>query len=104
MSSSRTRDKSGLRLCFWLLRYAMRRWPELLVVLIVMLLKIGLDMLSPWPMKILVDHALGDSPLPPALVAAAEILPGGATRESLIAWSVGATVVLFLLGWTLGLA
>ncbi len=104
MSSSPTGNLNGVRLCLWLLGYALRRRPALLALLLTMVLKIGLDVLTPWPMKVLVDHALGDTPLPDALARAAELLPGAATRESLLVWSVAATVALFLLGWALGLA
>ncbi|MQA31817.1 MAG: ATP-binding cassette domain-containing protein, partial [Luteitalea sp.] len=75
-----------------------------LAVLATMILKIGLDVLKPWPMKVLVDHGLGDQPLPSALAGAAIALPGGGSREALIGWSVAATVLLFLLGWALGVA
>jgi ATP-binding cassette, subfamily B, bacterial len=97
-------DTSASRLFRWLTRYALRRWPGLLAVLATMIVKVGLDVLKPWPMKVLVDHALGDQPLPLSLAGAAAALPGAATREGLVAWSVAATVVLFLLGWALGVA
>ncbi len=97
-------DTSASRLFRWLTRYAVRRWPGLLAVLATMIVKVGLDVLKPWPMKVLVDHALGDQPLPMSLAGAAAALPGAATREGLVAWSVAATVVLFFLGWALGVA
>jgi ATP-binding cassette, subfamily B, bacterial len=97
-------DTSASRLFRWLTRYALRRWPGLLAVLATMIVKVGLDVLKPWPMKVLVDHALGEQPLPMSLAGAAAALPGAATREGLVAWSVAATVVLFLLGWALGVA
>src|SRR5687767_699057 len=97
-------DTSIVRLVRWVARYAFHRWPGLLAVLATMLLKIGLDVLKPWPMKVLVDHALGDRPLPASLAAAMAFLPGAMTREALVLWSVAATVVLFLLGWALGVA
>ena len=55
-------------------------------------------------MKVLVDHGLGAQPLSPALAAVVAALPGDGTREALIGWSVAATVVLFLVGWALGVA
>jgi ATP-binding cassette subfamily B protein/subfamily B ATP-binding cassette protein MsbA len=97
-------DRSLLRLGAWLLRYAAGRWLALAAVVATMLAKIGLDVLKPWPMKVLVDHALGDRPLPPALATVAAALPGELTREALVTWSVAGTVVLFVLGWALGLA
>ncbi len=104
VSSVPTNDTSVTRLCLRLAHYAFPRWPGLLAVLTTMVLNIGLDLLKPWPMKMIVDHALHGRPLPARLVRAVEWLPGPASPENLIAWSVGATVVLFLLGWALGLA
>jgi ATP-binding cassette subfamily B protein/subfamily B ATP-binding cassette protein MsbA len=84
--------------------YAWRRWLELLVVGTTMLFKIGLDVLKPWPMIFLVDYVLQGkitSPIFPRLVAH---LPGAHTPENLVAWAVGATVLIFLLSWSVGLA
>src|SRR4051794_12815243 len=38
----------------WLMHYALRRWRPMVVVVAAMLLRIGLDLLKPWPMKVLV--------------------------------------------------
>jgi ATP-binding cassette subfamily B protein/subfamily B ATP-binding cassette protein MsbA len=97
-------DLSVSRLGRWVTRYGLRRWRGLLAVLAVMLLKIGLDVLRPWPMKVLVDHALGGQPITGALASLTALAPGAASREGLAAWSVAATVLLFLLGWALGVA
>jgi ATP-binding cassette, subfamily B, bacterial len=99
-----TRNTGVLRLCRWLVRYAVRRWPALLAVLATLLLKAGFQVLTPWPMKVLVDHVLDEKPMPAALARGLVLLPGAGTRETLLAWSVAATVVLFILAWALGLA
>lgn len=91
------------RICGWALKYAFRRWPELLAVFGAMLLGVGLSVLQPWPMKLLIDHVLHAKPLPPQLAGFAGALPGGGTREGLLAWSVAATVILFLLNWLAGI-
>jgi len=99
-----TSDSNPLRLCQWLTRYAWRRWLELLVVVGTMLFKIVLDVLKPWPMIFLVDYVLQGkitSPIFPRLVV---LLPGAHTPENLVAWAVGATVLIFLLSWSVGLA
>ncbi len=101
---ARAADRSVVRLVAWLGRYAVRRWPGLLAVLATLLGRIGLDVLKPWPMKVLVDHALSGLPVPQALAPLVDVLPGAATREGLAAWSIAATVVLFLLAWALGVA
>jgi len=90
------------RLCLWSLGYAARRWPGLLTVVVMTLLKTGLEVLKPWPMKVLVDQVLSDKPAPEVL----KLLPGPATPDNLLAWCVAGTVLLFLLGWAaaLGLA
>src|SRR5947207_5557242 len=97
-------DSNPLRLCQWLTRYAWRRWLELLVVVGTMLFKIVLDVLKPWPMIFLVDYVLQGkitSPIFPRLVV---LLPGAHTPENLVGWAVGATVLIFLLSWSVGLA
>jgi ATP-binding cassette subfamily B protein/subfamily B ATP-binding cassette protein MsbA len=95
-------DASVWRLCRWSLGYAFARWPALLAVLATMLLQVGLGVLQPWPMKVLVDSVLDDQPLPATLRRAVDLLPGAPTPHNLLAWTVAATVVLFLLGWGLG--
>jgi ATP-binding cassette subfamily B protein/subfamily B ATP-binding cassette protein MsbA len=83
----------------WLLHYALRRWRAMLVVFFAMFLKVGLDLLRPWPLKILFDHVL-DQRSPPQLVARLlAMLPE--SRQAQAVWCVGATVVLFILGWSI---
>ena len=105
MSETRTHQILTLpRLCGWAMRYALRRgWP-LLGVSGSLLLRVGLDVLKPWPMVFLIDYVLrgqNKSPLVERLVAA---LPGAATPTNLVGWSVAATVLVFLLSWLAGLA
>src|SRR5687767_4018033 len=88
-------DTSGVRLFRWLSRYAFSRWQGLLAVVATMVAKIVLDLLKPWPMKVLVDHGLDAHPLTPGLATIVAVLPGAATQQGLIAWSIGATVLLF---------
>jgi ATP-binding cassette, subfamily B, bacterial len=92
-----------LRIFRWIVHYAARRWPGLFAVLMSMVLGIGLSVLQPWPMKLLVDYALQGNPLP---AEAADWLGPHfleLSRETLVAWSVAATVLFFLLSWTVGL-
>jgi ATP-binding cassette subfamily B protein/subfamily B ATP-binding cassette protein MsbA len=53
---------------------------------------------------VLVDNVLGGKPLPSQVASLANALPGGSSTEGLLAWTVGATVGLFLIGWLLSLA
>src|SRR5688572_29021182 len=104
MIKVQTPDMSIVRLSRWLLHYVLRRWPGLLIVLATMFLKTGLDVLKPWPMKILIDHVLQGKTMPDTLSHWVALLPGASTREGLLTWSVAGTVVIFLLGWALSVA
>ena len=88
----------------WLARYPLRRWPALLGVLATMVAKVGVDLLKPWPLKVLVDHGLTAHPLSPALAGLLATLPGDGSREAIVGWSVAATIVVFVLGWGLSVA
>jgi ATP-binding cassette subfamily B protein/subfamily B ATP-binding cassette protein MsbA len=107
-TSTPSADHGVPQLCLWSLRYALRRWPAFGVVLLTMFAKIGIELLVPWPVKILVDHVLsGSGQLPPDIAAAAaRWLPGaaagGQSREALAGWCVAATVGLFVLGNVVG--
>jgi ATP-binding cassette, subfamily B, bacterial len=68
-----------------------------------MLVKILFDVLKPWPMKFLVDYVLKAKPMPDEVAHAVERLPGPATPQNLILWSVGSTVILFVLAKLLNL-
>jgi ATP-binding cassette subfamily B protein len=92
-----------MAVCLWALRYAGCRWGALLGVGAAMLAKAGLDVLKPWPMVFLVDHILQGRIMPAWVQEMVQLLPGPATVNYLIGWSVAATVVLFLLGWAVSL-
>ena len=47
-----------------LLKYCLQQWPALLTILLMSIAASGIAALQPWPMKILVDSALGDAGLP----------------------------------------
>ncbi|MEP6602289.1 MAG: ABC transporter transmembrane domain-containing protein, partial [Nitrospirota bacterium] len=65
---------------------------------------IALELLTPWPMKILVDNVLQGHAVRGALADVTGFLPGALTRHGLLAWVIGGTIAVFLLGWILGLA
>ena len=93
-----------LHLCSWMLHYAWRRWLPLAAVVGTMLLKIGLDVLKPWPMVFLIDYALKGKVMPATLRSLVAGLPGASTPLNLVGWSIAATVIIFLLSWAIGLA
>ncbi|MDP8901375.1 MAG: ABC transporter ATP-binding protein/permease [Actinomycetota bacterium] len=91
---------STWRICWRFAVFAVRRWRPLLAVVTTMLLAIALNVAKPWPIKVVIDNVLGDEPLSPAL----RLLPGADDPSNLLLWSIAATVTLFLVGWSLGLA
>jgi len=101
MGSCESSGTGIVALMRWVGRYALPRWPGLAGVLALMLLKVGLDVLRPWPMKVLVDQALMGKPAAPWLEAWLARLPGHPAGGELISWCVAATVAIFLAGWAL---
>ena len=85
------------RLCIWAARYAVRRWPALTGVLSCTLVKIGFDVLKPWPMKVLIDYVLKEEPMPEDVAGAVATLPGTQAPQNLVLWCVPATIGLFIL-------
>ena len=105
MNASRsTNDLSAPQLCRWLAPYAWRRRFELAIVVATMLVRIGLDLLKPWPMVFLVDYVLQGKTTSAILPSLADLLPGPHSPGNLIGWSVGATVLIFLFSWAVGVA
>ena len=97
-------EVTSAKLARWLLPTALRRLPALASVLATMFAGIALDLLTPWPMKILVDNVLRGEAMTGGLAGAAAALPGPLTRQWLLAWVVGSTIAVYLAGWLLGLA
>jgi ATP-binding cassette subfamily B protein len=93
-----------LRLCRWAASYALRRPAPLATVGISQFLKIGLDLLKPWPTVFLIDYILRGKTMPPTLERIVNLLPGPTTPNTLIAWSIAATILIFLLGWLVDVA
>jgi ATP-binding cassette, subfamily B, bacterial len=76
-----------------LIAYARPHWHGLLLIALTMALMVGLEVLRPWPMKILIDNILGDQPLTAEL--------GGWTsgiahdKLRLLGWTCLATILIF---------
>ena len=92
------------KLCGWSLSYAFHRRLPLVLVLSTMLLRVGMDVLKPWPMIFLIDYVLKTKPMPGWLSRIVQFLPGTHGTAQLIGWSVAATALIFLLGWAISLA
>jgi ATP-binding cassette subfamily B protein/subfamily B ATP-binding cassette protein MsbA len=74
-------------------------WPHrrgLFIVLVSLVLSVGLDVLRPWPMKVLVDNVLGGHAPGGIIAAIIHHLPGAETPRGLLVWVAAATVLTFL--------
>lgn len=98
----RGKSRGVVAICAWLLRYALHRWRAMLGVLCAILLKSLLDLLKPWPMKLLIDRVLDPQPSATRFGHFFTTLPGAAMPMGLAGWCVAGTVVIFLLGWAVG--
>src|SRR3954464_11256208 len=78
------------RICARMLRYPMQRKLPLLAVLTTMLLGNVTRVLSPWPMKLIVDKIVGGQPWPERVKPWLQWLPFTATREALLGWCIAA--------------
>jgi len=76
-----------------LMRYARRQKGTIASLITSMVLTIGVDILKPFPLKILIDNVLGKRRLPPLLAW----LPGGHDPSVLLIWAVGGELVIFVL-------
>jgi ATP-binding cassette subfamily B protein/subfamily B ATP-binding cassette protein MsbA len=77
------------------MRSALPHRKSLVLVILLIVVTVCLDLLKPWPMKLIVDNVIADKPLPNA-VAWMSVLPGGLESIGLLAWLVAGTVLVFL--------
>jgi ATP-binding cassette subfamily B protein len=77
-----------------LLRYAKPHRRAIVLLSTTMLADVGLELLKPWPLKLVIDNVIGHHPTPHFLT---QILPGSASPHGLLAWAAGGTVLVFLL-------
>ena len=96
-------ERGGIVAIFgWVFGQAMGLWPALVTVLVLMCARVTLELLKPWPLKVIVDQALDRQPANGGVTRAITALPGaGAGPQSLLAWCIALTVILFILGWVL---
>jgi ATP-binding cassette, subfamily B, bacterial len=87
-----------------LLRYIRPHWRDLQVILLTMMFWIGVDVLKPWPTKLLVDHILGRQPIPETINRWLAVLPGSTGSAGLLLWVCVSTVLIFLAGTLIALA
>jgi ATP-binding cassette subfamily B protein len=92
MPSERTLGQKYARV----LRYSLRQWPVLLAILAIAAAGSALNALQPWPLKILVDYALGDAAVPPPVRSLLEALSLAPTPVALITAAAAASLGLFV--------
>ena len=78
-----------------LLVYVLRQRNWLVAILLLTLTSSAAAALQPWPMKLLVDYALGDAAAPEAIVGLLEIVGLEATPRALVVLAALASVALF---------
>jgi ATP-binding cassette subfamily B protein/subfamily B ATP-binding cassette protein MsbA len=81
-----------------LLRYLAPHRAGVTTVLFTMLAGIALEVLQPWPTKVLVDQVLSKKPVPEPVRSAFLALPGPHSVDQLLFWVALSTVAIFLLG------
>jgi ATP-binding cassette subfamily B protein/subfamily B ATP-binding cassette protein MsbA len=86
-----------------LLAYAPRHARGLGATAALLLLGVGVEVLRPWPLKVIVDDVLKGRPLPRG-VAWVAALPGGSSVHGQLAWLAAGTVLLFLLAQVISIA
>src|SRR5262249_59780213 len=98
MAATNTKPRYGMgRVCLWSLGYARRHRRALAGVVAPMLLKVGLDVLQPWALKLLIDHGVGDRPMSQGVAGGVGRLPGARPPEGLVTWCVCGTALVLLL-------
>jgi len=91
--------RTSFRRQLTLLRYLRPYWRAVIVVLASMLAEVGLQLLRPWPLKVLVDNVLGGHPIPSGITT----VTGATSPSALLPWVVSAEVAIFLLGTAAGM-
>ena len=85
-----------------LLKYLHPHPRDLIVILITMVLMIAIEVLQPWPIKIMVDQVLGQQPVPESLQKILNALPGRSGVQGLLLWVCIGTVLLFAASTLIG--
>jgi len=81
-----------------LTRYAVPQLPPLALLTFLILAEVGLNLLRPWPLKLIVDSVLARQPLPGSW-AWVQSLPGGGSTTGLLGLLAFATLLTFLAVW-----
>ena len=76
-------------------RYARSHGREIMLVVLLVNLGIGLEVLLPWPLKLILDNVLARQPLPNP-VSWIALLPGEGTASALLAWLAATSVIIYI--------
>lgn len=77
--------------------YIYHQWRGLAVILTLTVLSAGTAALTPWPIKFLVDYAVGDTPLPESLGVLIDKISYFETSWTLVFAAAAASLILFLI-------
>jgi ATP-binding cassette subfamily B protein/subfamily B ATP-binding cassette protein MsbA len=83
-----------------LFRYAAAGWKGWGLIAGMALFASMFGLLQPWPMKIVVDHVLGQEPMAEPLARGMRLLPGAEAPRGLLNWMVAATLAIFAISST----
>jgi ATP-binding cassette subfamily B protein/subfamily B ATP-binding cassette protein MsbA len=78
-----------------LLGYAIADWKGWILIAALAVVVSIFSLFQPWPMKIVVDHVLGQEPMAESLAHGIRWLPVGDTPRGLLGWMVLATLLIF---------
>ncbi len=81
-----------------LLPYVFRQWRFLIAIFVLTIASSAMAALQPWPMKLLVDYALGGSPAPARLRSCLETFSLSPTPSVLVAAAAVSSLALFVIG------
>ncbi len=93
----RPESRTSLQRYRRLAHYPLSQWPKLVLILVLTLLSSSVTVFQPWPLKILVDYALGDTALPLAMRSFFETLSLIPTGVTLVITAAVATFALYMI-------
>lgn len=94
-AGSNPRLKSLTALVIELIR-PYRKW--LIIIFIAMLFETTMSLLAPWPLKIIIDHVIGNNPLPQWLTWTTALLPGAQALSLATACAFALVLITFIGG------
>jgi subfamily B ATP-binding cassette protein MsbA len=95
-------DISFLRLTRWVLDLIRPYSTTGILILLAMVLETIMSLALPWPLKIIIDHVIGDKPLPESLVWMTT--QGGPERIDIAGWAALAMIIFTAIGGLAGYA